>query len=480
MKRICFLAIMLGFSWQISAQIKLPKVLGSNMVLQQQTQVNLWGKAGANKSVTVQTSWLKEAVRTTSDGEGNWALKVQTPAGSFTPQSITISDGTPTKLENILIGDVWVCSGQSNMEMPVKGFKSQPVNNAFDYILSADRQANNIRMFTVERARSFDKDQPDCKGGSWEAASPKTVADFSAVGYFFAYTLSPAIKVPIGLIASDWGGTRIESWMPLTTLKEAVTTKQYADKLKVTNIKPSELYHGMIAPIRNYSAKGFLWYQGESNLGDISHYDKMMAAMVSRWRKDWGDTQNAMPFYYVQIAPFNYGDTNAITYPLFVENQAKAMSLIPNSGMAATTDIGEPNCIHPREKEKVGQRLAALALSQTYGKAGFEAKAPQFLSYEKTKEGKVEIKLSNTGDGLIPWFQEPITGFEIAGVDKVFHAAKASFSYDHPDVVTVWSDEVKEPVAVRYAFKNVIAANLSNMYGIPVVPFRTDDWNDVN
>lgn len=479
MKRICLFTILLALSWQLSAQIKLPKVIGSNMVLQQQTKVNLWGWAGKNKTIQVKASWLKQAVETKSDAEGNWAVKLQTPVGSFTAQSITISDGEPVKLENILIGDVWVCSGQSNMEMPVKGFRNQPVNSAFDYIISANKEASNIRMYTVVRERSYDKDLTDSKVGQWESASPKTVADFSAVGYFFAYTLTRAVNVPIGLIASDWGGTKIESWMPLVTLKESVTPQQYGQKLKVDNIKPSELYHGMIAPIRNFSAKGFLWYQGESNLGDIDHYDKMMAAMVARWRKDWGDTHNAMPFYYVQIAPFTYGGKNEITYPLFVENQAKALTLIPNSGMAATTDIGEEMCIHPREKVKVGQRLAALALSQTYGKSGFEAKAPQLLSYEKAKNGKIEVKLSNVDDGLIPWYQEPITGFEIAGADKKFYPAKASISYDHPDMVSVWSNEVKDPVAVRYAFRNFIKANLSNMYGIPVVPFRTDDWNDV-
>lgn len=475
MKRLIMTVAAACLCWGASAAIVLPKVLGSNMVLQQQSEVNLWGKADANAKVTVEVSWSGDKVQTHSDAEGRWAVKVATPAASFDPQTITISDGESLTLENILIGDVWVCSGQSNMEMPVKGFGNQPVENSLEYIMRGGEEASRIRMFTVQRSRSYDKDMEDCAGGEWQCASPESVANFSATAYFFAYNLTRAVNIPVGVIATDWGGTRVESWMPLSALKDCVTEEQFEQKHKIHDIKPSELYCAMIAPIRNFTARGFLWYQGEANLGDIDHYDTMMARMVEQWRSDWGDDDNSMPFYYAQIAPYVYGGSNDIAYPLFVETQVRAMNKIPNSGMAGTTDIGAEYCIHPAQKFEVGERLAALALMQTYGQSGFEPRAPRMESYE-IRDGKVTVRMSRAGLGLTPWYGEPIKGFEIAGADRVFHKAKASISGNS---VTVWSDEVAEPVAVRYAFRNYIECNLHNMFGIPAVPFRTDDWNDV-
>ena len=419
MKRLILLIFAVCLSVGASAKVELPKVLGSNMVLQQNSMANLWGKATPNSKITITVSWNKlRKIQTSADGEGRWSAKVDTPAATFEPQTITISDGEVLKLTNILIGDVWVCSGQSNMEMPVKGFGRQPVENSMDYILSAGKEANRIRMFSVKRARSFEE-QEDCEG-QWQVAAPESVANMSATAYFFAYNLASAINIPIGIITTNWGGTRVESWMPMSALEDVLTKEQIEHKHTVHNIKPTELYCAMIAPIRNYTAKGFLWYQGCSNLDDNDHYDTMMARMVQQWREDWGDTQNAMPFYYVMIAPYIYKGSNEIAYPLFVENQARALSKIPNCGMAATTDIGEERCIHPAQKFEVGQRLAALALQQTYGQQGFEPKAPQMAAYE-IKDGKAKIKMSNCDMGLSPWYGEPVTGFEIAGEDKVFH-----------------------------------------------------------
>jgi sialate O-acetylesterase len=262
----------------------------------------------------------------------------------------------------------------------------------------------------------------------------------------------------------------------MSALEDILTKEQIEHKHTVHSMKPTELYCGMIAPIRNYTAKGFLWYQGCSNLDDNDHYDTMMARMVQQWRADWGDKDNEMPFYYVMIAPYIYKSSDDIAYPLFVENQVRALSKIPNSGMAATTDIGEERCIHPAKKFEVGQRLAALALAQTYGQLGFEPKAPQMAAYE-IKDGKAKIKMSNCDLGLSPSYGEAVVGFEIAGEDKVFHKAEATISAQQE--VTVWSDKVAQPVAVRYSFRNFAPGNLKNVFGIPAVPFRTDDWNDV-
>ena len=473
MKRviICLVAALMTFGAE--AKITLPRLVGDNMVLQRNTEVNLWGEATPSKKVTITTSWNDQTYRTTADKDGKWAVKVATTEAGG-PYTITISDGEKVVLNNILLGEVWICMGQSNMEMPVKGFDRQPVENSLDYILSASQMENKIRMFEVERARSFE-DLDDCKG-QWQVAAPASVAEMSATAYFFAYNLAMGVDIPIGIINTSWGGTRVESWMPQSALEDILSKEQIEHKKTVHSIKPTELYCGMIAPIRNFSARGFLWYQGCSNLGDNDHYDTMMARMVEQWRKDWGDEQNAMPFYYVMIAPYIYDGSNDTAYPLFVENQVRALSKIPNSGMAATTDIGEERCIHPAQKFEVGQRLAALALQQTYGQLGFEPKAPQMAAYS-IKDGKAVITLSNCELGLTPWYGEAVEGFEIAGADKVFHKAEATITARQE--VTVSSPEVKQPVAVRYSFRNFAPGNLKNVYGIPAVPFRTDDWNDV-
>ena len=473
MKKLILAVVAVLLSWGASATIVLPKVLGSNMVLQQNSEVNLWGKADANKKVTIIVSWQKGKIQTVADGDGKWAVKVATPAASWDKHTITISDGEAVTLEDILIGDVWVTSGQSNMEMPVKGWNGQPVENANEYIYSAAKYADKIRLFTVQKARSYNADKEDCEGGEWQKASPASVANMSAVGYLFAYNLIDCVNIPIGVITSNWGGTRIESWMPMSALKEILTPEQLEAKHN-TSIKPTELYCAMIAPIRNFTARGFLWYQGCSNLHDESHYDVMMARMVKQWREDWGDKDNSMPFYYAMIAPHSYGNSRGFDYPEFVECQLRALEQIPNSAMAGNTDAADEFCIHPAKKNEIAQRMAAFALRDVYGQGGVDVIAPTYASH-RVNGSNIFVKFNNTGAGLCPGSGKPIAGFEIAGADKVFHAAEARLEGGE---VKVWSNEVKEPVAVRYAFRNYIPCNFMNIMGQPVVPFRTDNWND--
>ena len=473
MKKLILAVVAVLLSWGASAAIVLPKVLGSNMVLQQNSEVNLWGKANANKKVTIIVSWQKGKIQTVADGDGKWAVKVATPAASWDKHTITISDGEAVTLEDILIGDVWVTSGQSNMEMPVKGWNGQPVENANEYIYSAAKYADKIRLFTVQKARSYNADKEDCDGGEWQKASPASVANMSAVGYLFAYNLIESVNIPLGIITSNWGGTRIESWMPMSALKEILTPEQLEAKHN-TSIKPTELYCAMIAPIRNFTARGFLWYQGCSNLHDESHYDVMMARMVKQWREDWGDKDNSMPFYYAMIAPHSYGNSRGFDYPEFVECQLRALEQIPNSAMAGNTDAADEFCIHPAKKNEIAQRMAAFALRDVYGQGGVDVIAPTYASH-RVDGSNIFVKFNNTGAGLCPGSGKPIAGFEIAGADKVFHAAEARLEGGE---VKVWSNEVKEPVAVRYAFRNYIPCNFMNIMGQPVVPFRTDNWND--
>ena len=475
MKKLLLLVVATALAFGASAKVVLPKVLGSNMVLQQNADVNLWGKADADAKVTVKVSWDKAKIKTTADENGNWAVKVATPAGSFDKYTISISDGEEIVLENVMIGDVWITSGQSNMEMPVRGWDRQPVENAKDYILSAAKYADQIRMFTVPRARSYNEDKEDCVGGEWFCAAPKSVAEMSAVAYLFAYNLVGKVDFPIGIITSNWGGTRIESWMPIKALEDVLSKEQLEHKHKIHSIKPSELYCAMIAPIRKYNARGFLWYQGCSNLGDIDHYDIMQARMVQQWREDWGDTENKMPFYFTMIAPHSYGNSRAIAYPLFVECQQRALANIPNCAMAATTDTGEEVCIHPAKKNEVGERMAAFALRDLYGQGGVDVVAPTYESMRVDKNTAI-VTLKNVGVGIQPGYGKWVKGFEVAGADKVFHPANAHVS-GHREL-RVWSDKVQEPVAVRYAFRNYIPCDLTNIIGIPVPPFRTDNWND--
>lgn len=474
MKKLILAVVAVLLSWGASAAIVLPKVLGSNMVLQQNSEVNLWGKADANKKVTIIVSWQKGKIQTVADGDGKWAVKVATPAASWDKHTITISDGEAVTLENILIGDVWVTSGQSNMEMPVKGWNGQPVENANEYIYSAAKYADKIRLFTVQKARSYNADKEDCDGGEWQKASPASVANMSAVGYLFAYNLIESVNIPLGIITSNWGGTRIESWMPMSALKDILTDEQIQAKHNAHSIKPTELYCAMIAPIRNFTARGFLWYQGCSNLHDESHYDVMMARMVKQWREDWGDKDNSMPFYYAMIAPHSYGNSRGFDYPEFVECQLRALEQIPNSAMAGNTDAADEFCIHPAKKNEIAQRMAAFALRDVYGQGGVDVIAPTYASH-RVDGSNIFVKFNNTGAGLCPGSGKPIAGFEIAGADKVFHAAEARLEGGE---VKVWSNEVKEPVAVRYAFRNYIPCNFMNIMGQPVVPFRTDNWND--
>ncbi len=476
MKKLMLLVFAVALSLGASAKVVLPKILGSNMVLQQNADVNLWGKADVGAKIIVAVSWDKTKVQTKADDEGNWAVKVATPAGSYQKHTISISDGEELKLENVLIGDVWITSGQSNMEMSVRGWDRQPVEGANDYILSAAKYSDKIRLFTVQRARSYNVDKEDCEGGEWNCAAPASVAQMSAVSYLFAYNLVDVINFPIGVVTANWGGTRVESWMPMKALEDVLSKEQIEHKHKIHSIKPTELYCAMIAPIKKFNARGFLWYQGCSNLGDIDHYDTMMARMVEQWREDWGDEENKMPFYYAMIAPYSYGNSRDIAYPLFVECQLRALDKIHNSAMAATTDAGDEHCIHPAKKNEVGQRMAAFAMRDLYGQGGVDVVAPTYESSCVDKSAII-VTLKGVGVGLKPGYGKSVSGFEIAGQDRVFHPARA-YVCGHREV-RVESDKVKEPVAVRYAFRNYIPCNLSNILGVPVVPFRSDSWNDV-
>ena len=481
MKRFFLLAVMAVMPFAIRAEVKLPSVLGSNMVLQRNTEVNLWGSAEAGKTVTVETSWNGAKYKVKADDNGQWKVKVETgEAGG--PYTITFSDGDRLTLDNILLGEVWICGGQSNMEMPVCGFMNQPVDGCADAVMNAG-QYPGIRMFTVARC-STDEPQTDCKG-EWLCSTPAAVSSFSATAYFFGLTLYKALGIPVGLVTSNWGGSNIETWMSAESIAEIEgIDHELISKWKGDASTVARLYNGMILPITNYTAKGFIWYQGCSNRKNWFDYKELQIALIKLWRQKWGDDK--MPFYITQLAPYRYEGDNLRSLPLVIEAQYQAAAALENVAVAATTDLGHPTCIHPAKKLQVGQRLAYLALANDYKLAGVPAPAPTYKSMERDGN-KLLLSFNNLSDpysfndansivGFGPDNTLRLQGFEIAGEDGVFYPATSHMKW-WQNKITVFSDKVAEPVAVRYAFKNYCPeANVRTNFNLPLVPFRTDDW----
>lgn len=474
---IALLAI--GGQQAVTAKVKLPHVLASNMVLQQDSNVKLWGKAKPNAKLSVKTSWDNKTYKTTVANDSTWLVTVKTPKADNKPYQIVFNDGEKTQLDNILIGEVWFCSGQSNMEMPMRGFDRQPLRGT-NAIIAKQKPATPIRMFITDSKkgswfRQFSKTpQADCYG-EWLDNRPENVSVTSATAYFFAQYLQDVLDVPVGLIVSTLGGAKVEPWMS----REAIS--QFKDiKLDILNNDkkpniwqdPCVLYNAKIAPFLNYNIKGFLWYQGESNRNNADQYRYLMEAFVKDLRGKWG--LGELPFYFVQIAPYRYGNPDATDAAKLREVQALNAKEIPNSGMVCTLDIGAPNFIHPVDKETVGTRLALLALGQTYGRKGFGYLTPTYKSMEK-KDGKIYINMDNAPYGGVCPMWTSLKGFEIAGEDKVFHPAFAEVE-EKTCRLAVSSKDVPNPVAVRYCYHNYAEASVFNLYGLPLAPFRTDNW----
>lgn len=472
------LACLLLSAQGIQAKIALPTILGSNMVLQQQTTVKLWGTAKANTQVTVGTSWNGQSYTTQSDASGHWLLKATTPTAGG-PYEITFSDGESLTLKNILIGEVWFCSGQSNMEMPMRGFDRQPNQGGHD-VIARSKPSTPIRMYTTDSkdgqwVRQFSKQpQTDCKG-EWLENEPQNVANISAVGYYFARYIQDVLEVPVGLIVSTWGGSKVEAWMSreaIGAFKDIdLSILDNSEEVKNPTATPCVLYNAKVAPLTNFAIRGMLWYQGESNRDNADQYAGLMPAFVKDLRARWN--LGEFPFYFVQIAPFNYEGADGTSGARMREVQEQNMRDIPNSGMVCTLDKGHPVFIHPVDKEIVGNRLAYWALAETYGHKGFGYSSPTYKAMEKAGN-RIYIDFGNAKGGIFPMWT-PLGGFEIAGADKVFHPAKAEIETKTARLV-VSSEEVPEPVAVRYAYKNYAEASIFSISGIPVAPFRTDDW----
>jgi len=442
---------------------KLPSIFGNNMVLQREAVVKVWGWDKPGTEVVLAPSWGSE-VKARANDSGYWEAGIQT-LGAGGPYELLIQGSDQIKYDNILFGEVWLCSGQSNMEMPVKGFPNQPIVNSREEILKADKP--EIRFFIVPRQSTAHR-HTDLTG-EWIVCSPEFIGEFSAVGYFFGSELYENLDVPIGLIGSYWGGTSAEIWTDTDVLKANFADKDLASPPE-DHPQPGSLYKEMIHPIIPFTIKGAIWYQGESNRSRSHLYDKLFSAMVEDWRLKWG--QGDFPFYFVQIAPFKYDGADKISSALLREAQLKASQSIPNSGMVVSLDHGNFDIIHPFNKKPIGDRLAYWALNKQYG---YDYLLPEGPVYKEMKiEGNTAtLFFDNIPNGLI-YMKAELDEFEMAGSDKVFHPAKAVVTRE--STVQVSSPEVDEPVAVRYAFRNYPKATLLNTEGLPASSFRTDDW----
>lgn len=458
--------ILLWTPMNLSAQISVPNVFSDNCVLQHNTKVKIWGHASKNVTVTVTGSWNNEAVQTQSDNEGKWLVELNTINPSYTPYTITISqpnDGAYT-IHNVLIGEVWICSGQSNMEMPVRGWLPDcPIKHSESLIQQSGRFHVNCLMVKEERAGS---PREECHG-DWKVASPENTPYFSATAYTFAMYRSGWTGRPIGILVTCWGGTNIDTWLsPEYTKKYDNVNHNPQDKWN--NGTGSLLYNAMIYPIKNYTAYGFLWYQGEANVGDKYYADKMKD-LITSWRKDWGN--DSMPFYFVEIAPFNYGNTDQTAK--LREQQMKAALESTNTGMICTNDLVSPDepsyNIHPGDKLGIGRRLATMSMVDTWKDS--DPWGPMYQSM-KVNGNKAILSFSHNEKGFIA--NPNITGFEVAGSDKVFHPATAEIVNDTQ--VEVTSPKVDKVIAVRYCFGDAILGNLLSKSRLPVYPFRTDKW----
>ncbi len=454
------------------------------MVLQQQSNAPVWGWAEPGAKVSVKPSWGGSySVKAAEDG--SWRVEIKTPEYGG-PHALKIACGKEQiELKDLLIGEVWVCSGQSNMEMPIKGFvgNNQPVNGSVETCMESINYGDRIRIFTVPLTPQEDAPAADLPSGEWKRASYASCAECSAIAYFFAQYVNDATNIPVGVIVSAWGGTEIAPWMPrdchAETLKGLVDEKEYT--YRTGHIEPYKgrprtagtLFNGMINPFKGFAARGFLWYQGCSNKRDNTFYDKLQAAMVERWRKEWGDTEAKMPFYYVLIAPYlRAGSTNGYSRGYFVENQALTSKLIPNCAYASTEGLGGGPCIHPAEKKPVSRQLAMLALDRTYGVEGIASGVPEVQNIS-LKERRYTIEVTS-GLYLLTPSNEPVQGFEVAGEDRVFHPAKAKI---RGTKITVYvPEEVTTPQSVRFAFRDNPVSNVQSQYGFPLAPFRSDDW----
>jgi sialate O-acetylesterase len=511
--RFLILLLFVFFAAVTRADVSLAPLFADHAVLQRDKPIPIWGRADAGEPVTV--AFHGHTVSTTANSDGRWIAYLDALPASAEPADLVVTGKNKIAVHDVLVGEVWLCSGQSNMEFvvwnpPGTTFR---VDNAEEEVAAANYPL--IRHFKVKLKES---DAPiDALDGSWAVCSPGTVSQFTAVGYFFARDIYEKLRVPVGLINSTWGGTPVEAWMSPFALdsdpafalvrdrwkkglaeypqkkaaydaalplwqKDLAAAKAAGKETEFRMLHPqlrqphgqgdrwtpTGLFNGMINPLLPYALRGVLWYQGESNAPHATEYHALFAAMITAWRKHFG--QGDLPFYFVQLANFSYlKNASGTEWALIREGQAQALTL-PQTAMATAIDLGDHDNIHPRNKQEVGRRLALIAETRLYGIPGDDS-GPAFAG--ATREGRaLRVSFTHAGNGLIA-HENPVQSLELAGVDKVFHPAQGRIE---GETLLVSAPDVKDPVAVRYAWSNDPEANLFNGAGLPATPFRSDNW----
>jgi sialate O-acetylesterase len=440
------------------ANVTLPNIFSDNMVLQRNSEVTIWGWANPQEEVVITPSWNNETYKIKASNQAKWEIVIPTPKEGG-PYTIAIKGYNEIVLKNILIGEVWICSGQSNMEMNA----SWGIENGNEEVKNATNP--NIRLFLVPKLTALTPQ--DNLSGTWTACTPETMKYFSAVGYFFGKRLQEELKnVPIGLISSNWGGTPAEIWMPEEVIQNDAVLLETAKTRKEESYGPNQpgrAFNAMIFPLTKFKIAGALWYQGESNVGSAV-YDKTLSALITSWRQLW---KYDFPFYYVQIAPYKYGEDH-FCGAIIRDAQRKVLREVPNTGMVLTSDISPVDDIHPKDKKSVGTRLANLALANTYKTNSALVNGPLYKEI-KIEKSKITVTFDYS-EGL--YFKDDKADlFEVAGADNVFYKATAIVKNN---AVVLQSDKVKEPVKVRYAWKNTDQSTLFNKANLPASSFISE------
>jgi sialate O-acetylesterase len=456
-----WLFLFLVFQQKTFPQLRLPSILSSGMVLQQNDSARIWGWGYTGQNITVTASWDSKPLTTTVSNLGTWQVILKTPSAGG-PFTLDIrSPGKEITLQNVLVGEVWLCSGQSNMEYSYQSgarFIKEEFPNC---------QNDQIRFYQVPRASS-EYPQDDIRS-EWASCDSNSLKPFSAVGYFFGKILQHDLKVPIGLINASWGGTPAEAWTPAETIFQDDTLKSSAATLKEVPwgpVRPGYLYNGMIAPNIRFTLAGVIWYQGEANTGNYSTYSRLLTRMIQSWRRKWN---REFPFYFVQIAPYQYEVENSGA--LLQEQQAQVMSL-PRTGMVVTTDlIDSVTNIHPSDKRFVGSRLAGWALAESYHRNTGPYKSPSFRELVAQKS-RLLLHFNDAPNGLISKGSS-LTGFYISGESESWLPAEGKIEKDG---IEIWNKDLKNPVYARYGFGNTIIGNVFSPEGLPLCPFRTDSF----
>ena len=474
MKRLLSIVFLLAAFTYAEAKLTVSNICKDGMVLQQKSEATVWGTCDPRSQVTVTPSWSGKAYTCKADKDGRWRVSVDTPEGSYQSYTMTVSSGSESMtVSDILVGEVWLASGQSNMEMPMRGFFNCPVEHAQDFVC-APAATEKIRMFTVPVKQSYEPlTEVDAE---WKGAGSATIPDMSATAFFFAYKLNQMLDVPVGIVSCAYGGARIESWTPkeiLETYPDEDLSRE-AIEAQTHYVRPYLAYNAMLNPVKGYTVKGFIWYQGCSNVGKHEQFVERMNTMVSHWRECWGDKDAELPFYMVEIAPYRYKPATEVSYAsLLRQAQHEAAKVIPNCGIVVTNDLVasfEQDNIHPARKLEVGDRLARLALNRDYGYSRVACYSPEAVKcWIMQNSNEIAVELTHTENGLNRWME--IEGLEVAGSEGIFYPVTYAYFEWEPKVMKIRSEFVWDPCEVRYGWGDFNPGNLKNVEGMPVAPF---------